>query len=330
MKTFEIVLIGDIGGTNSIFEIILENIIDEKNYKLNLELETKKIKNIKNLFDMIKKRIQSFLMKKIKDEDNFNFKFKKIIFVCAGPLNKKREEIKLSNENLLISKNEIKDITKLDLKNILLLNDIEGLYYFIKYKLKKDDYILIKNEKVKNFDFKKNGLIISIGTGLGVLYYDDKFEVPTEISHMKVPKELIEENFKGVYSFFMKRLNKNYLEWEDLISGKNLVLLYEFVFKKFNSNKLSGKIIQKDISLNYGKREKVAIETFNTLYLLTILFLKEINKVFQVNNIIFAGGVIEKNLPSKKILNILKKEEFEEIVILKNHKKSISGLEELI
>jgi glucokinase len=136
--------------------------------------------------------------------------------LSAGAAGKiENNEAMLTNIDRKISSEEI--LRETPIKNVILMNDFEASAY-----------------GVNSFDLgKETTLVIGAGTGLGkaVLVRKENFYTPlaSEGGHAEMP---FYEEDKKLLKFIMKKRKLERLTWEDLLSGRGLEDINEFLTKK--------------------------------------------------------------------------------------------------
>jgi glucokinase len=212
------------------------------------------------------------------------------IFEIAAPI--EGNKVKLINSKLVIDSNLIKK--KTSLKEIVLMNDLMAISYSIMFLKSSQLKIINKGKKRKD----KNVLIVAPGTGLGksVLVYNglgkDYVHLSSEGGHQDFP--IFNQDEFELVNFIRKKLNINIIKYEDLVSGRGVEFIYEFLSnKKLNADEIS----------KLKKQDKFAKETFNLFYKFLARFLKNSSiDLLSTGGIYLAGGVVQKNCVfSKKI-----------------------------
>ncbi len=138
-------------------------------------------------------------------------------FAAAGPV--KDGFVKLTNLDLTIDKETI--IKNSFLRNVKIMNDFEALANGLKFLNKNNEKDIVKLNK--NPDVKGDVCLLGAGTGLGVGFIIDGEAYASEAGHMEFPAE---NDFE---CNLVKKLKNP--EYEDLVSGKGLVNIYQFLHK---------------------------------------------------------------------------------------------------
>ncbi|MFW5704400.1 MAG: glucokinase [Nanoarchaeota archaeon] len=302
------VLLGDLGGTHLNFEIYdRQKILFEKSYET------------KDFCDSIK-----LLNKVIADSKH---KVKKCILAIAGPVEK--DKIAMTNAYLVFDKKKILKETVLE--EIVFMNDFTALGYAINV-LGKNDLLEIHKGKKQN---KKTKALIGAGTGLGkaILNFDNGVYVPisSEGGHGDFPAETDRE-FKLV-KFLQKKLSTKEIVWEDLISGRGLENIYEYLAR--NQKGVVKTLSSEEISRS--KKDSLCKESFEMFFKFYARAAKDFAlEVLAEGGLYLGGGIIAKNLDFnyedflKEFLthptyvNLLEKIP---IFIIKDYNASMRGLE---
>ncbi|WP_038056640.1 glucokinase [Thermodesulfobacterium hydrogeniphilum] len=238
------ILIADIGGTNSRFGLL-------KNRRI-CSLKIYKSKNFKSFYQVLRQYLSDL---KIETKPVTAF------FAVAGPVFKNIAY--LTNLNWKISVPYLK--RSFGFKKIILVNDLYSLS--ASSLLLKRQYILnLKKGKVKQSVPKA---FIAPGTGLGeaiLVKKDPLIILPTEGGHIFF-SPLNDEEFG--YLNFLKEKEEE-LSWEKALSGKALSYWYEYFYKEIlkpeeitefakKGDKKALKVIQKFLELLGRKSSQLAL-----------------------------------------------------------------------
>jgi glucokinase len=216
----------DVGGTN--LRIALVGVKEKKFDIIFFTLfSTKKISSL----------VQSIneTMKIVKD--SYGIAPDKACVAFAGPVNPQRTYCKLTNANWGVDVYDV--VAHTNLKNIILLNDFEALGYTI--DLIKDDKASVvtlphKGNKIPSGAKDKPLLVIGAGTGLGkcLLIFDK--EKNTYVSHASegghVDFSAQSDGDWDLVKYVMKKTGKIPICYEDFVSGRGLVNIYDFLSNK--------------------------------------------------------------------------------------------------
>lgn len=202
------ILIADIGGTNSRLALVKEK--SKKFY----QFRTYKSKNFINIYDIVKQYFLEISPRKIPEI---------AIFAVAGPVI--QNQAYLTNLNWKVSAYKLKKF--FGFKKTILVNDLQALSASI---------AILKKEDIFNIKSAKNGkklpkAFIAPGTGLGeaILIKEKPLIIlPTEGGHIFF-SPLNEEEF--AYLKFLEKKEEE-LSWEKALSGKALSYWYEYYFNE--------------------------------------------------------------------------------------------------
>ncbi len=208
-KTFSklpksVVLAADVGGTNTNIALCSVNgkkVILHAKYRF----ESQKLRNFEDAVKQV-----------LKDA---KVKISSACIAAAGPVSPDRKTCKLTNVKWKI------DVRKLPFKTKLLDNDFEALGYAVNI-LQPKDVKLVRKGQGNNLPIA----LIGAGTGLGkaLLFYHKGVYVPSasEGGHADLPVTAEE-------SEFLIWCKKPVVEYEDVLSGRGIVHLYNFMLTKY-------------------------------------------------------------------------------------------------
>ncbi|MFW6013922.1 MAG: glucokinase [Candidatus Nanoarchaeia archaeon] len=244
----ELILCGDIGGTNASFSVVsLEN--NEAEIILLEKYSTCSISDITNVI--------SLFLEKAKENGYCTMKG---CFCVAGPV-ENNKFAKLTNRSLVVNADDITAKTKLDYVRII--NDFEAIAYSINVIGEKDLLVLRKGEP-----WQSTKAVIGAGTGLGtgILNYNgyNYQPIPSEGGHCSLPVENIDEIYLA--EFIQKSLGRNnFPEAEDVVSGYGLELVYKYLQNSYECPK---NIPSKEISRTKETNEcaKATYKIFKRFY----------------------------------------------------------------
>jgi glucokinase len=290
-------LVADVGGTKSALAVIDDkyNILLKKIYPSS---------EITNFTDIIK----NFL------SECKQYHINTASIAVAGTPNSDRTFVKLTNLEWAVDAHEIIKHTKI--KYITLLNDFEAIGFSIDI-LKNTQYVELTNN---GSNMNGNIVIIGAGTGLGVsiLPYSSDRHIPlaSEGGHVDlsiITNDPIDIKFQ---TFMLKK--KLYRDAEDVISGRGIVNIYDFLkTQKVKHNLNVKKIISKArFEDKPALITKYALEDKDTLCLRVIeLFIKYYARASRnlvlttlSTELVLAGGI------APKILSVLQDVFVEEFV----------------
>ncbi|MEC7891044.1 MAG: ROK family protein [Pseudomonadota bacterium] len=267
--------------------------------------------NIRYL-EILKGKKTKIKKEKILSKLNFNNLLNKIISHCLNPIDnlvisaagpKTNNSIQMTNQKFKIDSQLIKK--KFNLRNCILLNDLEAAGYFL-HKISKNKKTIKKGKKTNS-----RQVLITPGTGLGLSFVIDNVNViPSEIGNSKI---LISEIMTQNTEFS----NLNFSKIEDFLSGPGLSKIYKSLYKSdISSNEL----------ISQGKNNNLkALKTIKVFLEILAKFLAEISLIYVPGNGIFISGSLMKAL---KIF--IDKDEFINIFLKqvnKTHRRALELVE---
>ncbi len=208
----EVVLCGDIGGTNTSLSVV--SIGDGKPEILLLrEYSTADILKIESL-------VNDFLS----DDKVKAYGCTRACFSVAGPV-KDGKYVKLTNANLCVD--GVKLVESTCLEDALIINDFEAIAYAINVINDEDLHFL---RKLPSNNGTKALIGAGTGLGMGFVYFDGRAysHLPSEGAHINFP---VENRFDlSVAEFIKREKNRNsFPEAEDVVSGRGIELIYRFL-----------------------------------------------------------------------------------------------------
>lgn len=267
--------------------------------------------NIRYL-EILKGKKTKIKKEKILSKLNFNNLLNKIISHCLNPIDnlvisaagpKTNNSIQMTNQKFKIDSQQIKK--KFNLRNCILLNDLEAAGYFL-HKVSKNKKTIKKGKKTNS-----RQVLITPGTGLGLSFViDNENVIPSEIGNSKI---LISEIMTQNTEFS----NLNFSKIEDFLSGPGLSKIYKSLYKSdISSNEL----------ISQGKNNNLkALKTIKVFLEILAKFLAEISLIYVPGNGIFISGSLMKAL---KIF--IDKDEFINIFLKqvnKTHRRALELVE---
>lgn len=267
--------------------------------------------NIRYL-EILKGKKTKIKKEKILSKLNFNNLLNKIISHCLNPIDnlvisaagpKTNNSIQMTNQKFKIDSQLIKK--KFNLRNCILLNDLEAAGYFL-HKVSKNKKTIKKGKKTNS-----RQVLITPGTGLGLSFViDNENVIPSEIGNSKI---LISEIMTQNTEFS----NLNFSKIEDFLSGPGLSKIYKSLYKSdISSNEL----------ISQGKNNNLkALKTIKVFLEILAKFLAEISLIYVPGNGIFISGSLMKAL---KIF--IDKDEFINIFLKqvnKTHRRALELVE---
>jgi len=267
--------------------------------------------NIRYL-EILKGKKTKIKKEKILSKLSFNNLLNKIISHCLNPIDnlvisaagpKTNNSIQMTNQKFKIDSQLIKK--KFNLRNCILLNDLEAAGYFL-HKVSKNKKTIKKGKKTNS-----RQVLVTPGTGLGLSFViDNENVIPSEIGNSKI---LISEIMTQNTEFS----NLNFSKIEDFLSGPGLSKIYKSLYKSdISSNEL----------ISQGKNNNLkALKTIKVFLEILAKFLAEISLIYVPGNGIFISGSLMKAL---KIF--IDKDEFINIFLKqvnKTHRRTLELIE---
>lgn len=313
----------DIGGTVTQIGLIGLNKNTNKKYTItySTEIWTKEVKINKFLPELIE-----YLNKEL------GLKISSIALAIAGPVSSDRKKAYINNTKEKINLDSLKK--KIQMKDIVLMNDFEALGYYVNLihaktsKSKKIIYQGNTNKNKKRSTKKEPILVIGPGTGLGktILNYDNKLKkyipLASEGGHEDYPAQSKQE--QELLKFITK--GKRRLQQEDLVSGKGIRNIYMYLAKKNKKLRETAKhykeIKKSDYNIflitKYLHKDALARESFKLFSKFYARVVKNtLTEVLCSGGTYLAGGITSRNP------EILRKTFKEELLKLKKEQKFI-------
>lgn len=267
--------------------------------------------NIRYL-EILKGKKTKIKKEKILSKLSFNNLLNKIISHCLNPIDnlvisaagpKTNNSIQMTNQKFKIDSQLIKK--KFNLRNCILLNDLEAAGYFL-HKVSKNKKTIKKGKKTNS-----RQVLVTPGTGLGLSFViDNENVIPSEIGNSKI---LISEIMTQNTEFS----NLNFSKIEDFLSGPGLSKIYKSLYKSDISSKEL---------ISQGKNNNLkALKTIKVFLEILAKFLAEISLIYVPGNGIFISGSLMKAL---KIF--IDKDEFINIFLKqvnKTHRRALELVE---
>ena len=254
------VLIAEIGATNARLDLVQDNY--SKSNQVNYLI---------NDFDSIESLIKNYL-----EKTGVPAK-RAIIGVAAAIL---EDTVEFTNINLKFSQNSLRKNFFKD--QLLLLNDLELQAYAID-SLKDKDVLQIGNSK-KVLSGSK--ILVSPGTGLGLSGIVEGKVIATEAGHLNIPGNL--PRISSLINNFEFE-NKRIPTFEDLLSGKGLNYIYNFLNK--DSSKL---LTNEEILLELT--DPNCLETKKIMLYLLATFLKYMALIWGATGGVYISGSMVNQL----------------------------------
>jgi glucokinase len=274
----------DVGGTFT--RCTVAGIQDEKPYLIFvLEFETSSIESI---IPAIKETLDYA-------DKKYHINIRAACIGLAGVISNSEDFVKLTNAKWSISKKEIVDKTYL--KDVFLVNDFEALGYGINFldRNNNEDIFKIRVTTYPNLETKA---VIGAGTGLGkciLNYHKDTgryVPIASEGGNSDFP---LYDDFEAELVSYIKEFRSisKPLVYEELLSGRGLEVIYEFLCKKKDDEK---KYTTAESISNHRCDDEICRKTFE----LFSKFYGRCAKNFALDTlckggIYIAGGIATKN-----------------------------------
>ena len=313
-KTHELVLVGDIGGTNARFALAETNCNQENQAKsVNLiEMAIRPVRDFDSFYDATNWALSQFTQKPIK-----------AVFALAAAFNQDDESANLTNYDWTISKDKLQ--TDCHLNNVHLVNDFAalamGVYSCLNSGANDDILDAIKS----GFENKSAPIVVlGPGTGLGMAIINPNpintnflvQIIPTEGGHQAFsPRNAIE---RQVLEMLAPQIGN--ISFEHLLSGDGLVRLYNCLCRL--DNKLPQYFSAPEIGNAANQGEEMAVKTATAFALILASFCS--NAVLAsgaLGGCIIAGGVAGHL--AKFIKNDAFVKRFKEIGIMSDYLENI-------
>ncbi|MBN2367606.1 ROK family protein [Candidatus Woesearchaeota archaeon] len=243
----------------------------------------------------------NYLTKDVKNIINIINKFdKKCDAACigfAGPI--VGNKAALTNAELKIDLSELKK--KTNLKDITLINDFHAVGYGVPFLEKKDFLVLNKGTGFNN----KVQMVVGPGTGLGKAYIINNKVYPCEGGLTVVGIEDIED-----YALldYLKGKYKGQVYYEDIISGRGLIDIYDHLEIKSNLevNLKIRKLIKAEpvnkakLITKYSKEDKLCDMTLRIFTKFYARFVRDSALNLISSKVYLVGGISEAIKPYLK------------------------------
>ncbi len=195
-----------------------------------------------------------------------------VLSVASGRINENR--IKLSNNNLEISRDELKLI---GFKKIDIINDFQAVAYGVKD--------VEKNLEITPQISNQNYLVIGAGTGLGINKFENgrSIDLQDGLIHVDIFENLTLKELDLIEKFSLEH-GKNF-EIEEILSGRGIEKIYQY---------LTGvHLTAQEISNLENNSSQETFDLFYSFYIKVIIYFLE---KFNLQQVYVAGGIIMKNM----------------------------------
>ena len=290
----EYVLGCDIGGTNT--NIAIAGIHNNKPILLfSLDFKTK---NLNSIIPAINETI--------KFANNNKIKVYSACIGAAGPILESYENIKLTNIEWDLNKNEIINSTKL--YDVQILNDFQLIGYginLLNHNSPNDISIIRKDKNIQKS--KQSKVIIGAGTGFGktILNFDENKNIfvpyPSEGGHTDIPIHTDKEMELISYIKTKKNIGDPII-YEDVLSGRGWENIYNFFrYKKLYEKSIYTNEIDKitdkaPLISKYRSKDKICNEVFNIFTTFYARCAKNfVLDTYSLGGLYIAGGISIKN-----------------------------------
>ena len=272
----ETILLADVGGTKTELSIL-----NKENLEI-VDVEIKYTSSFEKISDMILEYIQEIHSR--------DYVFPTIgLFAVAGNV---REGLNLTNLSFEMDIENLKE--KTPIVEVEVLNDLEAATYHLRDVKEKE----VMNILDGNNDYG-NKTLIAIGTGLGVAFdleTDNERKVMASEAGHTLFQPVTEEDIE-LLEFFQSELNKENINWEDIISGKGIERIYRYAVnyeEGFAENPYS---LDVEHISNSKISNNAANKTFRIFYRLLGRFARmQVLENLVYGGVFLSGGVVRKNL----------------------------------
>ena len=282
-----LILTGDIGGTNCNFALMTAT-LPHPEMALYLHLDSREVTD----FSAVMKQVADLLQEK------YSIKIADSCLAIAGPISTDRQEAKMTNLTWKVNCQDIKKITGI---STILINDFQAIGFGLE-SLPKDKLILLKSGTILPQEPKG---IIGAGTGLGkclLLWNKDQkryFPFSSEGGHADFPAQSQDE-WKMV-EFIKKKNQQARVSWQNLVSGKGLSHIYQYLLETSPATSKSAEIKSSNydpaLISKYHQEDKLCQKTFQKFVQLYARAAKDYAlETMAMGGVYLAGGIVTKNL----------------------------------
>ncbi|MBN1544858.1 glucokinase [Candidatus Woesearchaeota archaeon] len=228
----------------------------------------------------------------------------------AGLISPERDFCKLTNIPWSIDVKKVLGETMLG--SIALVNDFEAIGFGIPFLDEKDKDDLVElahpGKRMPKPVPKAVKGIVGAGTGLGkalLFYHEDKKSyapIPSEGGHADLP---VADSYEYELMQFIKdkRGGEAQCEWEDILSGRGIVSIYEFMqeMEEFDRNDVSAEIEKADDKAaaisKHAKKDPACRKAFNIFVRFYARALRNMTlDIIARGGMYIAGGIAAKNM----------------------------------
>lgn len=215
----EVILVGDIGGTNSNFGIFTQQ-ARRPVLLMSLQFKSQHVTNFASLVADVVTYVKN----------TYQLVVQRCCIAAAGVVDEARTYCALTNAQFAISTDEITRATGIE--SIILVNDFEIIGYGIDY-IDSKDLIPVQKGVTRQH---ANKIILGAGTGLGksLLYWcverAQYVSLASEGGHADFAAHTQQEY--DLIEFIRQEKQTSSVSWEDILSGDGIKRLYHFFHRK--------------------------------------------------------------------------------------------------
>jgi len=280
----KIILCADIGGTNANFSIVG---VREKMPEI-LLLSRERTPSGKEFPGVVNDFLAYAASQGFTPED--------ACLAVAGPveMEKGRRRVKMTNVQLIVDSENLIEHTPL--KHVEIVNDFEAISYATTL-LSQEDYVTLNRGRSSEREVRA---VIGAGTGLGksILYFDEHLlcyvALPSEGGHSDLP--VLNEEEMELAEFVRKKTGvRTQITYEDVLSGRGLENIYEFLHTKKHPNSPSD--LSAEEMSERRKEDPCSRETFQWFVNFYARCARNfVLDVFATGGLYIAGGIAGKNV----------------------------------
>ena len=284
------ILAGDVGGTKTNFGIFAKR--KKPELLLSFHFKSKEI----NDFPSVVKQVLNHLKSKYNMTPSF------FCFAGAGVVSKNGTYLSLTNLPWDIDAMKIKQ--KTGLRSSRLINDFQAIAYGLDSLPDKSILVAKKGKAVPN----GTRIVVGAGTGLGkgILLYDPVkkryLALPSEGGHGELP--VANECEFMLSEFIRRKTGSSVVEWEDVLSGKGLQNMYQFLYQEEKQKRSKYSSVIKSAKFDpmlitkYKEKDPLAKAAFD----LFLTFYARCARNFALDvlaqgGVYIAGGIAANNSP---------------------------------
>lgn len=290
----ETVLVTDVGGTNTAVAVF-----DGKVQPfISAGFHSGKIENFTNFI----REVLKYLLEK----DSLSIK--RLCIAAAGPISKNKKFCQLTNLNWSVDVDTIQRETGLD--EVALINDFEAIAYGIDV-IDQRNIVQIKGGALEK---KSTRVLLGAGTGLGksTLIFSETaggyWPILSELGHANVSMST-KDDFH-LAEFIQEKENREMVSWQDVLSGKGLRNIYQFLRSiKTVSSKHSAEIMNSDYDPALISKYKYEDELSYNSFKMFARYYARCAKIIAMDSLAFGGVYVAGGIAAKNV-DIFIQEEF--------------------